>query len=382
MLSKVMRHLAALALGAALALPFGVAAQGTTATQPTTEKPTAAPTPPTTAPTSRDAPQKAAPKVEAPAAASPPTPAQGSTAVPGWNNPPASWTSLSEKAQYASLPGNERNVLIQGMGREWRVLHNGVLTQFGGWIIVGVLALLVLLYLIKGPIKLHAAPTGRLIERFNAIERAAHWTTAFAFVFLALTGIIMFFGKHIILPWLGYAGFSWLTIVSKNLHNFVGPLFMFAIVVMFLIYVKDNVWKSYDTRWLGHIGGVFSGNEVPSGRFNGLEKLWFWLGLVALGIVMSVTGLILDFPNWNQGREAMQYANIVHVIGAGFFIAAGLGHIYVGTIGMVGAYRAMREGYVDEAWAKEHHELWYQEVLQGKRPEQVVAVAPQPMTGD
>ena len=203
-----------------------------------------------------------------------------------------------------------------------------------------------------------------------------------SFVVLALSGIVMLFGKYVILPWLGYTGFSWLTIVSKNLHNFVGPLFVFAIVVTFLIYVKDNFITSADIRWMAKFGGMFGGEEVPSGRFNGLEKAWFWLGLVALGVTMGVTGLILDFPNWNQGREAMQLANVVHLVAAVFFIAAGLGHIYMGTIGMEGAYRAMRDGYVDEEWAREHHALWYEEVKQGKRPEKIVAGAAQPAIGD
>jgi len=245
-----------------------------------------------------------------------------------------------------------------------------------------VLAAITLFYLVKGSIKLHGRPTGRLIERFNAVERAAHWTTAISFVVLALSGIVMLFGKYVILPWLGYTGFSWLTIVSKNLHNFVGPLFVFAIVVTFLIYVKDNFITSADIRWMAKFGGMFGGEEVPSGRFNGLEKAWFWLGLVALGVTMGVTGLILDFPNWNQGREAMQTANIVHLIAAVLFMAAAMGHIYMGTIGMEGAYRAMRDGYVDEEWAKEHHALWYEEVKQGKRPEKIVAGAVQPATGD
>ncbi len=145
----------------------------------------------------------------------------------------------------------------------------------------------------------------------------------------------MFFGKHIVLPWLGYTGFSWLSIVSKNLHNFVGPLFMFSILVTFLIFAKDNLVRSEDWKWLSHIGGLMKGKEYPSGRFNMLEKVWFWGGLTLLGIVMTVTGLILDFPNWNQTREAMQLSNTVHAIGAMLFIAAAFGHIYIGTIGMV-----------------------------------------------
>ena len=364
MLRKFTRSLAALMLGAALAWSLGAAAQS--------------PAPPTTAPTGKvpDNPTRGMkPSAEV-------STAKGSTAVPGWNNPPADWGPVSTQPQYASIPGRETNVLINAGGREWRAFHNGPLTQFGGWLVVVVLALLAIVYLLMGPIKLHGQPTGRLIERFNVVERTAHWTTAITFVFLGLTGIVMFFGKHIILPWLGYAGFSWLTVISKNLHNFLGPLFIFAIVVMFLIYVKDNFWSAEDFKWFGNIGGVFKGKEYPSGRFNGLEKLWFWIGLVLLGIVMSVTGLVLDFPNWNQGREAMQLANTIHVIGAMLFIAAGLGHIYVGTIGMVGAYRAMREGYVDEEWAREHHALWYEEVKQGKRPEKIVPPGAQPAMGD
>ena len=119
---------------------------------------------------------------------------------------------------------------------------------------------------------------------------------------------------------------------------------------------------------------MFSAKEVPSGRFNAGEKVWFWGGLVLLGIVMSVTGLILDFPNWNQARESMQLANVIHddrrgplhVRGAGPHLPGHDRHGRAPT-------SAMRDGYVDETWAKEHHVLWYEEVKAGKRPEKIVA---------
>jgi formate dehydrogenase subunit gamma len=384
MLKSRPRLWGALIVGAALALPLAVGAQQS---QPANTSPAAAPAspaPPVTAPTSRaNADTKpVAPQVtpDAPKASSPPTPQKGSTAVPGWNNPPA-WGTASERPQYASVPGVDANRLIQGAGREWRAFRNGPITQFGGWFVVLALAVLVLLYLLKGPFRLHGQPTGRLIERFNAVERAAHWTMAIAFVFLALTGTVMLWGKYLILPWLGYGAFSWLTIVGKNIHNFVGPLFIFAIVVSFLIYVKDNLWKEGDVRWILRFGGMFSGNEIPSGRFNGMEKAWFWFGLVILGTVLAVTGLILDFPNWNQGREAMQQANVIHDIAALLFIAGALAHIYMG-VATEGAYRGMRDGYVDETWAREHHAIWYDEVKQGRRSEKIVAGRAQPAPGD
>jgi formate dehydrogenase subunit gamma len=159
---------------------------------------------------------------------------------------------------------------------------------------------------------------------------------------------------------------------------------MFSIVVMFLLFVKDNLPRSYDIDWLKRFGGLFSksGAEVPSGRFNAGEKVVFWVGLLGLGVAVSITGLILDFPNWNQGRQLMQQANLIHAVAAVFFICLIMGHAYLGTIGMEGTYRAMRTGYVDETWAREHHAIWYEEVKAGKRHERVVAGNVQPAAGD
>jgi formate dehydrogenase subunit gamma len=367
MLNARVRLVGALVLGAALALPIAASAQA--------QAPGASPAPPATAPTKDAGNVPVAPQVAAP------KPAAGSTAVPGWNNPPA-WDAASERPQYASVPGIDTNRLIQGAGREWREFRNGPVTKVGGWLLVGILAVITIFYLVRGPMVVHGQPTGRLIERFNAIERASHWVMAICFVILALSGIVILFGKHIVLPWLGYTAFSWLTVVSKNLHNFIGPLFIFSLVVMVLLYLKDNIPAKHDIEWIKKAGGMFGGPEVPSGKFNAGEKMWFWGGMVVLGTIVSVTGLILDFPNWNQGREAMQQANTIHAIAAVLFIGASFGHMYLGTIGLPGAYGAMRDGYVDEQWAKEHHGIWYEQVKQGSRPEKFVAGVAQPAPGD
>jgi formate dehydrogenase subunit gamma len=217
------------------------------------------------------------------------------------------------------------------------------------------------------------------IQRFTPWERSIHWTTAYAFVALAITGLIIFFGKNILLPLIGYTLFSWLTILSKNLHNFIGPIFVLLLVLIFATFVRHNGWRAYDWIWVRRFGGLLAGHDVPSGKFNAGEKLWFWGGVLLLGIVLSASGLVLNFPNFDQTRQTMQIANVIHVVGATLFIVAALGHIYMGTLGMVGAYDAMATGYVDETWAREHHLYWYNDLRErALQPEAGVEVAPRP----
>ena len=189
---------------------------------------------------------------------------------------------------------------------------------------------------------------------------------AITFCVLAVTGLIIFVGKYVLLPIMGYTLFAWLTSLSKNLHNFVGPLFFLSLLVFIPRYLKDNLPKSYDFKWFKSAGGMFGGEHVPSGKYNAGEKVWFWLGVVVLSLAVSITGLILNFPNFDQVRAVMILANISHAIAAVAVMVLALGHIYMGTIGVEGAYGNMRYGYTDEAWAKEHHQLWYEDVKSGK----------------
>lgn len=354
-----------LALGS-LAISLGLAAHA--------QAPAAAPPP-----AAASAP---APAVEAPAAKPAPALPAGSTAKEGWNQPPK-WSEVELKPQYASVPGHEMNVLLEDKGQWWREVRNGPVTFYGGVLLIIVPAALMLFFFVKGPFKLHGARSGKLIERFNSAERVAHWTMAISFVVLAISGVIIMFGKYFLMPILGAAVFAWITQIMKALHNFSGPLFMFSLVAFFFLYVKDNFFKAHDFTWLSKAGGLLSGKEIPSGRFNGGEKTWFWLSIVLFGLLISISGLILLFPNWNTTRELMAEANLVHGIVAVLFVAASLAHIYMGTIGTEGAYEGMREGYVDETWAKEHHELWYDEVKKsGGNSASAAPVGAQPAAGD
>ena len=285
------------------------------------------------------------------------------------NNAPV-WREVRKEAQAYSttVKGRETGVLVQSAGETWRQIRNGPVTFYGGWLIVAVALIIAAIYFAKGPIRTHDKPTGRLIERFTLAERWAHWVMGISFVVLGITGLITLFGKHVVLPVIGYTLFSWLSALGKNLHNFVAPLFIVSLLVFIVIYLKDNLPEKGDGAWLANGWKYFGGAHLPSGRFNAGEKVWFWAGVVALCLILTVTGLILLFPNFDQLRSTMQQASIIHAIAAVFVIALGVGHIYMGTVGVEGAYRNMADGVTDEVWAKEHHELWYNEVKRGAKP--------------
>jgi len=293
-----------------------------------------------------------------------------SVTQPGNNAPVWREVRRGDSGPYTTttVRGRETEVLVQSWGDTWRRIRNGPVMFYGGWLLVLAIAAILGLYLLKGPVKLHEPLSGRPMRRFSAFEMTVHWTTAISFCLLGISGLIMFFGKNLLLPLIGYTLFAWLTQLSKNLHNFIAPLFIVSVAAMVLIWARDNLWRSYDWTWLRRSWAFFFKNEhIPSGRFNGGEKVWFWAGVLLLSIVMAWSGLVLLFPNFDQTRHTMQEAWIWHVTAAVLYIAASLGHIYMGTIGVEHTYGNMRHGWTDETWAKEHHEIWYREVKSGQR---------------
>ena len=310
--------------------------------------------------------------------------AQRALSQPG-NNAPF-WRAVREsgnKSGVSNLPGAEQGVLIQpfvqypgsrltNAGEAWRQVRNQWILPYGGSLLLIVVLALGLFYWRRGALGKDHPDTGRLIERFTPFERAAHWTNAIAFVTLAVSGIVMAFGKFFLLPVLGGALFGGLTYLLKSMHNFVGPLFAVSLVIVLITFVKDNIATAADFKWLMKGGGLFGDHELPSHRFNPAEKGMFWWGVGVPGLVLVVSGLILDklLPGLTYLRSDMQVAHMVHAVAAILMVTALLGHIYMGTIGTRGAYKAMRTGYVNEGWAREHHALWLDDIQAGKIPAQ------------
>ncbi len=312
------------------------------------------------------------------------------------NNAPF-WRSVRESGEqpgYSSLPGAEKGMLIQpfvqypgsrftSAGEAWRQVRNNWILPYGGSLLLMVVLAIALFYWRKGSLGGHTPDTGRQIERFTPFERSAHWTNAIAFSVLALSGLVMAFGKFILLPIVGGTLFGWLSYALKTAHNFAGPLFAVSLLVVIFTFARDNLPRKEDLGWLARFGGLLGGAELPSHRFNAGEKLVFWAGVFLLGLVVVGSGLVLDqlVPGMAYLRGNMQVAHMIHAVAALLMTTLFLGHIYMGTIGMKGAYSAMRTGIVDEAWAREHHQLWADDIRAGKIPAQRTVAAVPPLAG-
>jgi formate dehydrogenase subunit gamma len=308
-------------------------------------------------------------------------------AVQPGNNAPM-WRGVQAGREgYSSLPKSqdaEAGVLIQqqvqypgsrmtSAGQAWRETRNNWIIPYGGSLLLIVLVALGIFYFAKGPLGHSTVDSGPMrIERFTPFERAAHWLNAIAFVVLGVSGIVMAFGKFFLLPVMGLTLFGYFTYVLKNLHNFFGPLFAVSLAVIIVVFIRDNFPQKGDLRWLLRMGGLLGGKEMPSHRFNAMEKVVFWLGTLLLGIVVVGSGLVMDklVPSLAYDRQMMQVTNMIHAVAAALMLVVLFVHIYVGTVGFRGAYTAMRHGYVNDAWAQEHHAYWYEDIKSGKVPVQ------------
>lgn len=259
-----------------------------------------------------------------------------------------------------SVPGPVKGVFVQPQGRAWRSAHNGPIVFGGALYMLGVAALLAVFLSIRGRVPLKEGFSGRTVERFNAFERANHWMTAGSFVVLALTGLVVLYGKSVIRPWLGADTFDDLAEGSVWAHMALILPFALGLLVMIGSWTLQNLPKRIDWQWLKQGGGLFSDDSPnpPAERFNAGQKLIFWAVILG-GLILIVSGLAMMFPFLWAGYGGMLFAQSVHAIAALVMIGIIFGHIYIGTVGMVGAFEAMWSGQVDRNWAEEHHNIWY-----------------------
>lgn len=308
------------------------------------------------------------------------------------------WRALRFNSAVVSsqVRGAGAGVLMQDAGMRWLEFRRGPLVQYGSWLLLGTLAALAVFFAVRGRIRIDGERTGEKILRFKSIERFAHWMLAGSFIILGITGLVQLFGRVAIIPLIGREAYAPIAIAGKWAHNNVSWAFMIALVMIFVLWVADNIPNRHDLKWLAVGGGLFSkGHHPPAKKFNAGQKLIFWAVLV-LGGSISVSGLSLLFPfelpmfavTFEQinafglpelvgmppletalaPHQEMQLAQLWHSIVAFILMAIILAHVYLGSIGMEGAFDAMGDGNVDAQWAKEHHGLWYDEVTEKSAP--------------
>ena len=302
--------------------------------------------------------------------------AQQGGAVPG----DALGTS-SDSELWRAIRKGEGN-LIQAQGDTWRAVRNGPLSTYGIWVLAGTIFLLSLFFALRGRIKIEHGWAGTAIERFKFIERVGHWLTAGSFIILAITGLNILYGKYFLIPIIGKEAFALITTGGKWLHNWVAFAFMAGLVMIFVMWVAHNIPNKLDLQWLVKGGGLFSKNvHPPAKKFNAGQKIVFWVTILG-GISLSLSGWTLlnpfttsmfadtfavinlvgfNLPTDLTPMEEQQLAQVWHSAVSLIMIAVIFAHIYIGSVGMEGAFAAMGSGKVDLNWAKEHHSLWVEE---------------------
>jgi formate dehydrogenase subunit gamma len=297
----------------------------------------------------------------------------GQAKSPSGSNPTASsvteqklFQELDRLSGRVTVPNPQLAMLEQPQGRSYQSFHERWLPWIGAIALLGMIAILLVFYLWRGRIR----PTpeersGRAVVRFSAFERLNHWMMATCFIVLAVTGLNYVFGKRLIMPLIGAEAFADWSQWAKFAHNFIAWPFMLALLLMFVLWVKDNIPDRYDAAWLRAGGGLFGGRQPPAERFNAGQKLLFW-SVIFGGVLLSVSGVIMLFPFVVVGLQGMQIAQYVHAITAVVLIAVILAHIYIGSLGMEGAIGAMTTGTVDQAWAYHHHPAWVERQRRGQ----------------
>lgn len=303
-----------------------------------------------------------------------------------------------------SIPDKKAGTLVQSDGEAWRNFRNGPLPTYGAYGLAGVIVLLALFFLIRGRIKIDHGWAGYTIVRFNTMERFGHWLLATSFVILGLTGLNVLYGRYVLLPVLGPDAFSAISIAGKWIHNYVAFSFMLGLVLTFVLWVANNFPSKTDLVWLLKGGGMFvKGSHPPSWKFNAGQKILFWLVMLS-GVSLSLSGIALlfpfqtalfaktfalvnvlgfNFPTQLTPIQEMQYATSWHSIVALVMMIVIIAHIYIGTIGMQGAFDAMGSGEVDANWAKEHHSLWAeQELRKMQMPDSASDSGPRPVPAE
>lgn len=274
------------------------------------------------------------------------------------------WRNIRQREEIlpgtSQIKGVDSGILINARGDKWTFFRNEQLRRYGLYTLTFFIVVIVAFAVIRGRVKIEGGLSGAMVRRFSPYERSMHWVMAIVFLFLAITGLILLLGRPFMIPIMGKEVFSIIASSSKEGHNLIGPLFAVSVLLMLFQFVKRNIYEKGDLTWLLKGGGFLGKGHVTGGFFNMGEKTWYWI-FILVGAAISISGLILVFPNFGQGRVIMEWSHVVHGIGAIILISISIGHMYLGSMGTEGTLESMKTGYVDIKWAEAHHDRWARE---------------------
>ncbi|WP_425557030.1 formate dehydrogenase subunit gamma [Ferrimonas gelatinilytica] len=231
----------------------------------------------------------------------------------------------------------------------------------------GMILVFAVFSLVNGAAKLEKGFSGVEVLRWPKVDIVIHWLMAIPCLLLIVTGLALLSGRFVFGDYLGAEGVGALAGIAKPVHDYMAvPFSIFAILAM-LRWMKHNIPARYDLKWFLVVGGYlnfgpFKGKHPDSGFSNAGEKLWFWC-FTLFGLALIGSGAVMLFPEYiNPSRTASLTAIMIH--GASAIILTGFTvvHIFMATVLSEGGFRSMVTGYCDENWAKQHHNVWYDEL--------------------
>ncbi len=177
--------------------------------------------------------------------------------------------------------------------------------------------------------------SGRVLF-FGLLVRLIHWLVAASFTVLVLTGLMVIFGRLL--------GGGPLVAEARSVHLVAAPVFVVCVIPMFLAWLKDMLPMPWDLAWFLILGGYLSKKKrpVPAARFNGGQKVWFWLATVGGG-VMAWSGY--ELYGFRMATDQIRLAAMIHNILGAALVAFFIVHLYMSLFAIRGALGSMISGY-------------------------------------
>jgi len=235
--------------------------------------------------------------------------------------------------------------------------HQQILSPLVSIGMILVIFLITLHYHSYGPKHIPFVPDSGEVPRFSLLERGVHLFRLVAFVILTITGLIMAFNWS-----------EWQVLLFSStqqmltIHIWAGIVFIITTLLGIGLWFRDAIFASYDKIWVRRKGGYLGQKgEVPAGRFNAGQKMFYWY-TTAFSLIISVSGVLLIYK-FSFPLSVICVTSTIHNLVAFILLAGVFSHAYLGTVANPGTWRVLVDGHVSKIWAEHHHPNWYRKLI-------------------